>query len=121
MLLALPNRRFSLSCTSKVQKSTQDFNQQGKALILFTAKRDMEDIFVKLCETNHSYDILMQKPGISQNDLIREFKNNIDSVLLGTGTFWEGINVEGICFQFGCLFCFHLFSISNFQFFFCSL
>lgn len=80
---------------AKVVEELLDVSQ-GKALILFTAKRDMEDIFVKLCETNHSYDILMQKPGISQNDLVREFKNNIDSVLLGTGTFWEGINVEGI-------------------------
>ena len=37
----------------------------------------------------------MQQEGSSQDVVISQFKLNIDSVLLGTGVYWEGINIEG--------------------------
>lgn len=67
---------------------------EGKALILFTAKRDMLEVYNKLCE-KVSYKILMQKIGLSQSDVIKEFKKDINSVLLATGSYWEGISIEG--------------------------
>lgn len=67
---------------------------EGKALILFTAKRDMIEVYAKLSE-RVPYKILIQKNGSSQNDVIAEFKADTNSVLLGTGSYWEGISIEG--------------------------
>lgn len=68
---------------------------EGKALILFTAKTDMIEVYDKLKE-RVPYKILLQNDRTSQSDVIREFKNDVNSVLLGTGTYWEGISVEGM-------------------------
>lgn len=67
----------------------------GKALVLFTAKTDMEEIYRILCSKKLPYKILMQQPGASQDKVLREFRENVDSVLLGTGAYWEGISIEG--------------------------
>lgn len=66
----------------------------GKAMILFTAKRDMLEVH-KMLRERVSYKILMQSSKSSQNDVIKEFKTDVNSVLLGTGSFWEGISIEG--------------------------
>lgn len=68
---------------------------EGKALILFTAKSDMEEVYEDL-KNKVPYKILMQNQTASQSDTIAEFKKDVNSVLLGTGTYWEGISVEGI-------------------------
>ena len=67
----------------------------GKTLILFTAKEDMEYVYKRLSYMKLPYKILMQGKGSSQEYLLGKFREDTDSVLLGTGTFWEGINVEG--------------------------
>lgn len=66
----------------------------GKALILFTAKQDMLDVY-ELLQEKVTYNVLMQNDVSSQNDIIKEFKADINSVLLGVGTYWEGISIEG--------------------------
>lgn len=68
---------------------------KGKALILFTAKSDMLEVYEGLKE-RVPYRVLMQNGSASQSDTIAEFKKDVNSVLLGTGTYWEGISVEGI-------------------------
>ena len=67
----------------------------GKALVLFTAKTDMEEVYSILSEKNLPYKILMQQPGSSQDKVLNEFKEDTNSVLLGTGAYWEGISIEG--------------------------
>ena len=67
----------------------------GKALVLFTAKSDMEDVYDILQAKNLPYRILRQGEVPSQAALIREFESDTDSVLLGTGAYWEGVSVEG--------------------------
>lgn len=67
----------------------------GKALVLFTAKTDMEEIYRILCSKKLPYKILMQQPGASQDKVLSEFREDVDSVLLGTGAYWEGISIEG--------------------------
>ena len=67
----------------------------GKALVLFTAKTDMEEVYSILSEKNLPYKILMQQPGSSQDKVLLEFKEDTNSVLLGTGAYWEGISIEG--------------------------
>ena len=68
----------------------------GKALILFTAKTDMEEVYQRLKNENLPYELLMQRGNSKQAELLEKFRKNVNSVLLGTGTFWEGINIEGM-------------------------
>ena len=68
---------------------------KGKALILFTAKSDLNSVYEKLKEKNLGYEILRQRNNSSQDELLHKFRENENSVLLATGTFWEGIDVPG--------------------------
>ena len=67
----------------------------GKALVLFTAKADMEEVYSILSTKNLPYKVLIQQPGASQDKVLSEFKEDTNSVLLGTGAYWEGISIEG--------------------------
>ena len=67
----------------------------GKALVLFTAKADMEEVYSILSHKELPYKVLMQQPGSSQDQVLNEFRENTNSVLLGTGAYWEGISIEG--------------------------
>jgi len=67
----------------------------GKTLILFTAKDDRDYVFEKLSNMGLPYKIMIQSSDSSQEHRLKDFRKNVDSVILGTGTYWEGINVEG--------------------------
>lgn len=67
----------------------------GKALVLFTAKTDMEEVYTILSKLNLPYKVLMQQPGSSQDKILNEFREDTNSVLLGTGAYWEGVSIEG--------------------------
>lgn len=67
----------------------------GKALVLFTAKTDMEEVYAALQGHNLPYPILIQQNGSSQSSVLQVFKEDTNSVLLGTGAYWEGISIEG--------------------------
>lgn len=69
---------------------------QGKALILFTSKADMNAVYTRLKALNLNYTLIKQNEISSQQQLIHKFKQDVNSVLLGTGVFWEGISIEGI-------------------------
>lgn len=58
----------------------------GKALVLFTAKSDMEDVYSILSQKELPYKVLMQQSGSSQDQVLKEFRENTNSVLLGTGS-----------------------------------
>lgn len=68
---------------------------KGKALILFTSKSDLNEVYEGLKHKNLSYKLLKQQHMSSQDDIIEEFKKDENAVLLATGTFWEGIDVPG--------------------------
>lgn len=68
---------------------------QGKTLILFTSKSDMEFVYRKLSNMNLSYKVLIQSKNSSQAYQLKRFKNDVNSVILGSGIYWEGINIEG--------------------------
>ncbi len=67
----------------------------GKTLILFTSKVDMEYVYRKLSNMNLPYKIYFQSSGSSQTYILEKFRNDVNSVILGSGTYWEGINIEG--------------------------
>ncbi len=67
----------------------------GKALILFTSKTDMEYVYKRLSNMHLPYKILIQHSSSSQEYVLEKFRKDVNSVILGTGTFWEGISIEG--------------------------
>ena len=67
----------------------------GKALVLFTSRRDLEEVYALLREKKPPYTILKQQSGPSQDKVRQRFEDDTDSVLLGAGAWWEGISIEG--------------------------
>jgi len=70
----------------------------GKMLVLFTAKKAIEATYLKLAgelkEKNIS--ILAQNLSGGRNKIVELFKKNPDnSVIFGTNSFWEGIDIKG--------------------------
>lgn len=68
----------------------------GKTLILFTSKSDMNYVYNKIGTNLDGINIYIQNDGSSQDTIKEKFKNDIDSVLFSTGIFWEGIDIKGI-------------------------
>ncbi|MDD3228246.1 MAG: ATP-dependent DNA helicase [Oscillospiraceae bacterium] len=91
-----PTREHELFIEQGVARLIQVLEiSHGKALVLFTAKTDMEEVYSILKTRELPYKILMQQAGSSQERILQEFKEDTDSVLLGTGAYWEGISIEG--------------------------
>lgn len=65
----------------------------GRALLLFTSYRNMEETARRLRRMNR-WRILVQGEG-DRNALLEEFRRDERSVLLATAAFWEGIDVPG--------------------------
>lgn len=68
----------------------------GRTIVLFSAKEDMKYIHQKLISrgSENTWAVHVQKEGSSQDSVIAEFRKS-KGVLLGTGVFWEGVNIEG--------------------------
>ncbi|MBY0013684.1 ATP-dependent DNA helicase [Paenibacillus typhae] len=67
---------------------------EGRTLVLFSAKEDMKYVYEKLRSEKLNWALHMQKEGSSQDETIANFRAS-KGVLLSTGVFWEGINIEG--------------------------
>jgi ATP-dependent DNA helicase DinG len=65
---------------------------QGRAFLLFTSHRAMRDAAARL--TNLPYPRLVQGDA-PRATLIDRFRSTPNAVLLGTGSFWEGVDVPG--------------------------
>lgn len=66
----------------------------GRTLVLFSAKEDMRYIHEKLNSEELAWALHVQREGSSQDGVISEFRRS-KGVLLSTGVFWEGVNIEG--------------------------
>ena len=65
---------------------------KGRAFVLFTSFRIMQQFEERLVE--HDFNVLMQGE-TNKRDLLAEFSAKPNSVLLGTMSFWEGVDVMG--------------------------
>ncbi len=65
----------------------------GRTFLLFTSYRALNEA-ADLLKEQLDYPLLIQgsKP---KNELLEEFREAGDAVLLGTGSFWEGVDVQG--------------------------
>ena len=69
----------------------------GKAFVLFTSFKLMHEVADRL-ETffdRLGLDCLVQGTGIPRTTMLEKFKADVDSVLFGTDSFWQGVDVPG--------------------------
>jgi len=66
-------------------------------LVLFTANKDIKLMYEYLIQTCFEKGILLLAQGItgSRTNILNQFKEDGKAVLLGTSSFWEGIDVPG--------------------------
>ncbi|SQH76420.1 putative ATP-dependent helicase [Shewanella benthica] len=66
---------------------------KGRTFILFTSHRMMNAVAARL-QSRVNYPLLVQGQG-SKQSLMKKFRQLGNAVLLGTGAFWEGVDVRG--------------------------
>ena len=66
----------------------------GRTMILTTSKANM-DAFVYFFQMNWKESPLLFQGQMGKNDLIQKFKEGEKTVLIGTKSFWEGVDVPG--------------------------
>jgi predicted DnaQ family exonuclease/DinG family helicase len=66
-------------------------------LVLFTSYADLKSMYQQIEQTCYEKNILLLAQGISgsRNTILNNFKADGNAVLLGTSSFWEGIDVPG--------------------------
>lgn len=67
----------------------------GGALVLFTSRVMLEEVYRRAKEDLSDYELLVQDGKTSKNVLLNRFKNSRDSSLFATSSFWEGVDVPG--------------------------
>ena len=66
---------------------------KGRAFMLFTSHRALKEA-AKYLETRISYPLLVQGD-LPRAELLERFREKGNAVLLGTNSFWEGVDVKG--------------------------
>ncbi|PIV15235.1 MAG: helicase, partial [Gallionellales bacterium CG03_land_8_20_14_0_80_55_15] len=71
---------------------------RGRAFVLFTSLRAMQRAFeilqAEFDRRGWNYPLLLQGTG-SRNELLMRFRDHGNAVLLGSQSFWEGVDVRG--------------------------
>jgi ATP-dependent DNA helicase DinG len=69
----------------------------GKAFVLFTNFRLMLDVAARMEMFFHQLGVecFVQGTGTPRSLMLEKFKNDVDSVLFGTDSFWQGVDVPG--------------------------
>lgn len=69
----------------------------GKAFVLFTNTRLMQDLGAAMAGFFDDLGItcFIQGTGMPRSTMLEKFKQDIDSVLFGTDSFWQGVDVPG--------------------------
>ncbi|PKR77568.1 hypothetical protein CEY16_06415 [Halalkalibacillus sediminis] len=68
---------------------------EGRTMILFTSKEDMNFVYKKLVDEQLPWTIFVQQDGSSQNKTKTAFQEDEHSILLSSGIYWEGIDIPG--------------------------
>jgi len=70
---------------------------RGRTLVLFTSHRLMREVYFRLRDVMEAQDICLLAQGIdgSRSRLLEEFRTAERTALLGSVSFWEGVDVPG--------------------------
>ncbi len=82
-----------------LQASIEHFVRKthGKAFVLFTNTRLMQEIGERMSRFFDTLGIrcFVQGTGLPRSTMLEKFKEDVDSVLFGTDSFWQGVDVPG--------------------------
>ncbi len=69
----------------------------GKAFVLFTSYKLMQEVADRMQPffTNLGLELIVQGTGTPRSTMLEQFKTDVDSVLFGTDSFWQGVDVPG--------------------------
>jgi ATP-dependent DNA helicase DinG len=69
----------------------------GRAFILFTSYQMLQEMALRLRDwlAEHRFGLLQQGADLDRSAMIARFKNEDNSVLFGTDSFWQGVDVPG--------------------------
>ena len=69
----------------------------GKAFVLFTSYRLMQEVAERMQPVFDKLGLacFVQGTGMPRSTMLEKFKDDIDSVLFGTDSFWQGVDVPG--------------------------
>jgi len=69
----------------------------GRAFLLFTSQRTMNEIWSRLSEDldHEGFTLLIQDGNLGRAELLRRFRTSERAVLFGMRSFWEGVDVAG--------------------------
>ena len=67
----------------------------GRALVLFTSKKDMNYVYQHLDMGQFEFPIFLQDQKKSISTICNDFEKNVKACLFATGAFWEGIDIKG--------------------------
>lgn len=69
----------------------------GKAFVLFTNNRLMQQVAGRMAAffDRLGLECYVQGTGTPRSTMLEKFKDNVDSVLFGTDSFWQGVDVPG--------------------------
>ncbi len=69
----------------------------GKAFVLFTSYRLMQEMAdrLRVFFEDLKVEMLVQGAGMPRSTLLEKFKDDTNSVLFGTDSFWQGVDVPG--------------------------
>ncbi len=69
----------------------------GKAFVLFTSYKLMQEVSERLQPFFDRLGVacLVQGTGTPRSTMLEKFKDDVDSVLFGTDSFWQGVDVPG--------------------------
>ena len=69
----------------------------GKAFVLFTSYKLMQEVADRMQSFFHrlKIELFVQGTGTPRSTMLEKFKGDTDSVLFGTDSFWQGVDVPG--------------------------
>jgi ATP-dependent DNA helicase DinG len=69
----------------------------GKAFVLFTSYKLMQEVADRMQSffTELGIELIVQGTGTPRSTMLEQFKDDTDSVLFGTDSFWQGVDVPG--------------------------
>jgi ATP-dependent DNA helicase DinG len=69
----------------------------GKAFVLFTSYKLMQEVAEKMQRffDKLGINLFVQGTGTPRTTMLEKFKDDVDSVLFGTDSFWQGVDVPG--------------------------
>ncbi len=86
---------FAQAAAEKIKKYITQTG--GRAFVLFTSYQMLEQFVDLLSDwfSEKGIELLVQGGGTDRSELLRRFKTNTGSVLFGTDSFWQGVDVPG--------------------------